>query len=115
MRWEQGVRIDGLDPNFLRWIKEYDLYVRRNYGFELQITSAFRDQQENEIVGGVKNSAHLKGLAIDVYAPYGKARYYIVKSAIEYGFRRIGVGVRHIHLDMDFSKPYPVIFPDIEK
>ena len=66
-------------------------------------------------MGGVKGSAHTKGLAVDIAVNSGRQRYYIIKGALEFGFRRIGVGHYHVHLDMDFSKPYPTIFPDIEK
>ena len=115
MKFYPGVKTEGLNENFYRWLIEFDKYMQNNYGIELTITSAYRTTEENEKVGGVPNSSHLKGLAVDVAVASGRQRYYIVKGAMEFGFRRIGVGKYHIHLDMDFNKPYPVIFPDIER
>jgi len=42
-------------------------------------------------VGGVKNSAHLKGLAADIAVPDNVARLNILRGLIIAGFRRIGI------------------------
>ena len=103
-------KLRGLEPKFREFVEHFLIYMLNNYNLELYITSGFRTKEENKRVGGVPNSAHLKGLAIDVayFRPYEK--FYIVRGAIEFGFKRIGIGKGHIHLDMDFSKPYPTIF-----
>ena len=107
--------LEGLNEEFKRCVIEYAEDLERVYGYDLLITSGYRTPNKNLQVGGVRNSAHTRGLAIDVQVVGGKQRFYIVKSALEFGFKRIGVGHRHVHLDMDLSKPYPTVFPDIEK
>ena len=109
---ENPDKLQGLQPHFREWVLEFARFVERNYGFNLFITSGYRSEEENRRVGGVPNSAHLKGLAVDIRIRSGKERFYLIDAAIRFGFKRIGVGWFHIHLDMDFSKPYPTIFPD---
>lgn len=49
-----------------------DGLLRRNFHFT--ITSAFRTEEQNKSAGGVPNSQHLKGEAID-FKPYGSTTY----------------------------------------
>lgn len=49
-----------------------DDLLQRNIHFT--ITSAFRTKAQNEAVGGVPNSQHLRGEAIDI-KPYGSTTY----------------------------------------
>jgi uncharacterized protein YcbK (DUF882 family) len=69
------------------------------------ITSAYRCSKHNKEVGGVKNSAHVKGLAVDIAIPDNIARLNILRGLIIAGFRRIGIGKDFIHADIDKSKP----------
>lgn len=105
-------KLEGLQPEFKLYVIEFARFLEVNYDMDLIITSGFRTYEENERVGGARNSAHLKGLAVDVYVVGGKERFYIVDAAMRFGFKRIGVGYRHVHLDMDLSKPFPTVFPD---
>lgn len=43
--------------------------VRNRIGSRIVITSGYRSVQRNKAVGGVKNSAHLTGLACDFICP----------------------------------------------
>jgi len=69
------------------------------------ITSGYRCPQHNEEVGGVKDSAHVLGLAVDIAVPNNVARLKIIRGLIIAGFRRIGIGKDFIHADIDKSKP----------
>lgn len=74
------------------------------------ITSGYRCDEYNKSVGGVKNSAHTKGLACDIAISSSGFRYEVLSSLIKAGFSRIGVYRSFIHCDVDYSKPYPVIW-----
>lgn len=76
------------------------------------IVSGKRSPQENASVGGVENSAHLRGLAVDLRAHTNEQRYQIVSSLLNVGFCRIGIYSDHIHADMDASLPQNVIWQE---
>lgn len=69
------------------------------------ITSGYRCEEYNKKVGGVGESAHTKGLAVDIAVVSGSARFAILQAAIIVGFTRIGIGKGFIHLDVDEKKP----------
>ncbi len=77
---------------------------------EIVATSGLRTPEENAKVGGVPNSSHLKGLAIDFSCGSGILRYKIIFGAVAVGFKRIGIAKDHIHLDVDPDKPLPTVF-----
>lgn len=53
--------------------------VRIRYGKPIRITSGYRSPTLNKAVGGVNNSKHLYGLAVDIsilqFADYGKCGF----------------------------------------
>ncbi len=71
-------KIDNFPEDF--WvidnIKEKMLPVLNNlrvaWGGPLKITSGYRSKALNDAIGGVKNSLHLKGLAVDI-VPVGES------------------------------------------
>lgn len=79
-------------------------------GIPFVLTSAYRNPDKNRKVGGVANSAHTKGLAVDISCANGSIRWLIVINALNVGFRRIGIGKTFVHLDIDKSLPQNVIF-----
>ncbi len=79
---------------------------------EVNCTSAFRTPEENAKVGGVSNSSHLKGYAIDLACTDSSTRFKIVFGALASGFKRIGIGKTHVHLDIDPDKAQDIIFFD---
>ena len=78
--------------------------IRQDVGFPLKITSGFRTKFHNQKVGGVSNSAHLKGLAADISTPNGKGQREIIKAALKQGITRIGIAQNFVHLDIDLDK-----------
>ena len=74
------------------------------------ISSGFRTKNHNKKVSGVKNSSHLKGIACDIFCTTARDRFILINALIEGGFQRIGIAETFIHVDIDYSKPYPSIF-----
>jgi len=70
-----------------------------------RINSAYRCLKHNQFGGGVKDSAHLLSLAVDIACSNGVDRIKILRGLIIAGFRRIGIGKTFIHVDIDSSKP----------
>jgi len=85
-------------------------------GIPFKINSGFRSAERNEMVGGVKDSAHTKGYAVDIQASTGADIFKIVSACLQVGFKRIGISftANFVHVDIDPSKPqgtfwgYPV-------
>ncbi|TXH47448.1 MAG: hypothetical protein E6Q97_27055 [Desulfurellales bacterium] len=74
-------------------------------GFPIVITSGARTAERNQAAGGVSDSSHLKGLAVDVQRPIGD--FEAMKLAWAFGragFRRVLIYTKHIHVDCDESK-----------
>ena len=69
-----------------------------------KINSGYRTEAHNEKVGGVSNSAHLKGYAIDIATPNGKHQEKIVRALRQAGFKRFGVYTNFVHADNDPNK-----------
>lgn len=80
--------------------------MRSRYGLPVSITSAYRTPAANKAAGGAYNSAHLRGLAVDV-ACSSIHRLDMVKAALLAGFNRIGIGSNFLHLDIDLTLPHP--------
>lgn len=91
----------NMNRNFLMMLEK----VERLVGFELKFSSGFRTEKYNKAVGGVRGSAHTKGLAVDIKAPTIVQRDKIVWAAKKVGFKRIGIGATFVHLDVDDTKP----------
>jgi uncharacterized protein YcbK (DUF882 family) len=91
------------------FIDRLDQLVDR-LGYKPGINSGFRTAARNAAVKGSANSAHLRGLAVDLQAMSGRARFQIVQAALQVGITRIGVAKTYVHLDMDQALPGQVIW-----
>jgi len=69
-----------------------------------KINSGYRTEAHNSKVGGVTNSAHLKGYAADISTPNGKHQEKILRALRQAGFKRFGVYTNFIHVDSDPTK-----------
>jgi len=96
----------NMDPEFIKLLQR----IRTTANIPFTITSGSRSPAHNFEVGGKPNSAHLRGLAVDIEALTSKARFTIIDSALLYGIPRIGVGKTFVHLDDDDSLPVGVIW-----
>lgn len=96
----------GLDHNFMLRIDK----ARKESDFSFRITSGFRCKDWNTKVGGVADSAHVKGLALDIATEDSTKRFAILETLLRHGFTRFGVGEKFIHVDADGSKVQSVLW-----
>ncbi|MBN1839484.1 MAG: peptidase M15 [Campylobacterales bacterium] len=79
--------------------------ARKNSNFPFIINSACRCETHNKKIGGVKDSAHVKGLAVDISIPDDTVRFIIVSALLNVGFKRVLMYDTFIHVDVDLTKP----------
>jgi len=83
--------------------------LRYRYNRPIRLNSAYRCQEHNGSVGGVSDSAHTKGLAVDIKANT-QEKYWLMKYAFELGFRGVGQGKSFIHFDDEMKEPRPNVW-----
>lgn len=97
---------DKMDKAFLA-----KLDLARSYStVPFVITSSWRSEEHNRKVGGSHNSSHLRGVACDISAESGSAKYIIITALLRANFSRIGVSGTFVHVDSDENKPQGVIW-----
>ena len=79
-------------------------------GFPFIINSGYRSVAHNKKVGGVTNSSHLLGLAVDIHCTDSRKRYILIDALLAAGFTRIGLASTFIHADVDQEKNQCVIW-----
>jgi hypothetical protein len=89
---------DLISPYLLRVLDQ----AREKAGVPFHITSDVRPED----VG----SAHASGFAVDIRAHASWLRLKIVQALLDVGINRIGVYNRHIHADIDPSRPSHVMW-----
>ena len=88
--------------------------ARELFGYPIVITCGYRSPEHNAEVGGVEDSAHTKGMAVDIRKPpseEGAAR--LVWALCVAGFKRIEFASHHLHADVDNSKQTPAFWVGI--
>lgn len=98
--------IIGLNVDLVQMLDQ----ARDNAGIPFIITSGLRTAAQNEAAGGAPDSAHLRGLAVDLRCRNSRERFLILKSLLSVGFMRIGDEVDHIHADIDISRDVNVVW-----
>lgn len=77
------------------------------YGSAFTITSAHRTEEHNRDVGGVTNSYHLKGEAVDILKPKNVFQTHkLIWALTLVGFTNFGIYKNHIHVDMAEKKRF---------
>lgn len=89
-----------MDKTLLSMLDE----ARNIANIPFKITSGYRTKERNKKVGGVKNSSHIKGLAVDIKCVDSRSRFIIINALEEVGFNRLGIGKTFIHADIDIDK-----------
>jgi uncharacterized protein YcbK (DUF882 family) len=86
--------------------------MREDAGVPFIVTSGARCVAHNSKVGGKQNSAHTRGLAVDIAYSDSLVRYAIEHHAHLHGIKRIGVNTakKFIHIDIDETLPQNVSF-----
>ena len=103
---------DELNSGFKMNIQFLELldFARELAGIPFKISSGYRTEKHNALVGGRVGSSHLKGLAADIHYSNSSERYLILSSLIQCGARRIGLGKTFIHVDVDEAKSQNVMW-----
>ena len=97
---------EKMDPNLLLMLDA----ARHFAGIPFIVNSSYRSSRHNSSVGGVSNSSHLQGLAVDIACSNSFDRFTIINALVRAGFTRIGIGQHHIHCDIDIEKGQDVIW-----
>jgi len=98
---------------FSRVLQNIDALMQLAGFREIHVNSGPRCPKHNANVGGVTDSAHLRGIAADIHFNTGDELYAIIRVCIEVGIRRIGIDSRRsfIHIDMgQKAQGYPTPF-----
>jgi len=96
--------LDDIDDGLIVILNELEKNLKR----KLIYNSGYRCPACNKAAGGVKNSSHMRGKAVDIKSKTSPERYEITKAALAFGFKRIGIGKTIIHLDLDETLPQRV-------
>lgn len=84
--------------------------ARELFDAPIIITSGYRDPQKNKDAGGVKDSAHETGKAVDIRCADIDMQKRLIWALCIAGFKRIGGYDKHVHCDTDDSKPTPAFW-----
>lgn len=79
-------------------------------GIPFVITSGYRCPEHNKRVGGTSNSSHMEGVAADIAVKDNHSRMLMIKSLLDAGFMRLGIGTNYIHADMDTEKMQALVW-----
>lgn len=96
----------GLKPELISMIDK----ARGIAGVPFKINSGFRTPEQNKKAGGVKDSSHMSGKAVDIACTSDSNRHKIVTALLTVGFNRIGIAKTFIHADCDSTKSSNVIW-----
>lgn len=105
-RYFHEAEVAGLAPQLVEMLER----ARGLAHTPFRITSGLRSADVNQQAGGVMDSAHTRGLAVDLACFDSRARMRMLSALIVVGFRRVGLYSRHVHADIDESLPTDVLW-----
>lgn len=97
-------KLSGVQPGILQKFQQ----IESQAGTSLQVTSGYRDPKHNAEVGGAKNSAHMRGNAVDVSFGGGVPQALkLIEIASKAGIGGIGVYSDHsLHFDTESRRAW---------
>lgn len=98
----EEIAMDGDLISKLQWI-------RTAFGKPIKINSGYRCPEHNAKIGGVPDSEHVLGEAVDISVTTGADRYRLIELAMN-RFDRIGIAGTFIHLGVSSTKAQEVIW-----
>lgn len=99
-------KIEDMDAGFLELLDA----IRESAGIPLVLNCAYRSREWDLAKGRTGNSAHTRGLAVDIRCNSNANRMKIVKAALLNGITRIGIGKNFVHVDADKTLSQGVIW-----
>lgn len=99
-----GCGLNNMDVHLLEMLDE----ARFMADIPFFVNCGCRCKEHNKKVGGVEDSSHLYGLAVDISAKNDFQRFKIIGALYLVGFRRILLYDAFIHVDIDLSKVNPI-------
>ena len=100
-----GCGFNNINDDFVDMLDNARFFTK----IPFKINSACRCEKHNKMVGGVTDSAHCKGLAVDISVRDDRARFIIISALLEVGFSRVLIYDTFVHVDMDLTKPNPIL------
>lgn len=100
-----GCGYDAINPQL---VAALDM-ARKDAGIGFTVSSGCRCKDHNKRVGGVADSSHVHGYAVDIQVNNSAHRLRVVKALVRY-FDRIGIDKNFIHVDIDPNKPGPAMW-----
>ncbi|HLO11238.1 MAG TPA: D-Ala-D-Ala carboxypeptidase family metallohydrolase [Pseudoneobacillus sp.] len=89
-----------LDPKLIYYMEKLYFILAPKLGVnQIIVTSGFRSPQYQRQIGGVANSPHCAGWAIDISANEGE-RFIVADAAYSIGFGGIAIGNGFTHIDI---------------
>lgn len=103
-KYFKSSEVVGLQDSFVKKLDQ----ARGIAGVPFIISSGYRDAKHNTEVGGVPDSSHESGLAVDLLVRDPVSGEKINAALHQVGLQRFGYYQDgHIHVDDDLSKPHP--------
>ena len=88
--------------------------IRDAIRMPIRITSGYRCEAYNKLIGGETGGAHTSGEGVDVLMPSNEYRMLFLEQAVRW-FSRIGIYDRHIHMDISTTMPSPRCWVGVSK